>query len=354
MPKLFKNRSRKAGLPPGSIVSVGDKKTKEVNVSLIEYDENDLHQKKINNLKELLTIEDKSAVSWINADGVHETEILHFIGENLGLHSLILEDILNTDQRPKIEEFDTYIFIVVKMIYTDKEKEEIITEQISIILANKYLLSFQEKPGDVFNPIRERLKNQKGKLRNNGTDYLCYTLIDVIVDNYFHVLESIGIKIEKIEEELLFNPSQDALKEIHKLKQDVIFLQHSIWPLREVINNFKKSDSALVQEFTIRYLDDVYDHCIQVIDSLNTYKDIISGLLDVYISNVSNKMNEVMKTLTIIATIFIPLTFLAGIYGMNFENMPELKYEGAYFFILGFMFLIFILMIAYFRKKRWL
>ena len=293
-------------------------------------------------------------MTWINIDGLHEVEIIETIGTHFDIHPLILEDILHTGQRPKFEDFEKYIFIVFKMLYFDQNGDDILEEQISIILGSNFVISFQEKEGDVFNPVRERIRAGRFQIKKRSIDYLAYALIDAVVDNYFLILEKIGEKIEDLEEELLDNPTPETLQTIHHLKRKLISLRKSIWPLREVIGGLERGESALFHESTTIYLKDVYDHTIQVIDTIETFRDMVSGMLDTYLSNVSNKMNEVMKVLTIIATIFIPLTFIAGIYGMNFEFIPELKWHWGYFFIWGLMILIVIGMIFYFRRKKWL
>jgi len=294
-------------------------------------------------------------VTWVNIDGLHDIEIMEKIGKHFGLHPLVLEDILNTEQRPKIEDFDDYIFVVLKMLYYDENEGEIRAEQISIILGSNFVLSFQERVGDIFNPLRDRIRNAKGRVRKMGPDYLAYSLLDAIVDNYFVVLEKLGEQIEGMEEELVTNPTPETLQRIHNLKREMIFLRKSVWPLREVVSRLERGESPLIKEATGIYLRDVYDHTIQVIDTIETYRDMLSGMLDIYLSSISNRMNQVMKVLTIIATIFIPLTFVAGIYGMNFEYMPELKWHWFYpkaFWLV--MLGVAALMLVYFRRKRWL
>jgi magnesium transporter len=287
-------------------------------------------------------------------DGIHQVEILEQLGECMGVHPLVLEDILNTDQRPKLEDFDDYLFIVLKMSHYDDQNGEMEVEQISLILGPNYVVSFQERPGDVFDPIRERITNGRGRIRKLGADYLAYALIDAIVDHYFVVLEQIGEKIEFLEEELITDPTPETLQTIHNLKREMIFLRKSVWPLREVVGGLERRESPLIGESIAVYLRDVYDHTIQVIDTLETFRDMISGMLDIYLSSVSNRMNEVMKVLTIIATIFIPLTLIAGIYGMNFKHMPELEQPWGYPVVWGVMLATAIVMLIYFRRKKWL
>ena len=284
----------------------------------------------------------------------YQVEIIEKIGTYFGIHSLILEDIMNTGQRPKMEDFEDYIFVVVKMIYYDEKDNEIKAEQVSLLLGSNFVISFQEKEGDVFNPIGERTREAKGRIRKMKADYLAYALVDTIIDHYFIVLEKLGEKIEGMEEDLVTNPTPETLQDIHILKRELIFLRKSIWPLREVVSRLERGESQLIHESTGIYLRDVYDHTIQVIDTIETFRDMVSGMLDVYLSIVSNRMNEVMKVLTIIATIFIPLTFIAGIYGMNFKHIPELEWHWGYPISLSVMGAIGMSMVVYFRRKKWL
>jgi len=293
-------------------------------------------------------------VTWINIDGVHQLEIIEKIGELFKIHPLVLEDIVNTGQRPKMEDFVDYIFLTLKMLRYFEGEKETKTEQVSMILGSNFVISFQESEGDVFDPIRERLRADKGRIRKMGADYLAYALMDAVVDNYFTILEKLGEGIEDMEEELVVNPTLETLQAIHHLKREMIFPRKSVWPLREVINRLERWESSLIKKSTSIYLRDLYDHTIQVIDSIETFRDVLSGMLDIYLSSVSNRMNEVMKVLTIIATIFIPLTLVAGIYGMNFRFMPELETSVGYPIVLLLMLCIGVLMISYFRKKRWL
>jgi magnesium transporter len=355
MPRFVKRVSRKIGLSPGTLVHIGKKKIEKVRIRIIDYDEAQLQEKEAKTIEECFPFKDLPTVTWVNIDGLHDIKLMEKIGKHFGLHPLVLEDILNTDQRPKIEDFDDYIFVVLKMLYFDEDENEIRTEQVSIILGSNFVLSFQERVGDIFNPLRERIRNAKGRVRRMGSDYLAYTLLDAIVDNYFIVLEKLGEKIEGMEEELVSNPTPETLQSIHNLKREMIFLRKSVWPLREVVSRLERGESKLIKDSTGIYLRDVYDHTIQVIDTIETFRDMLSGMLDIYLSSVSNRMNQVMKVLTIIATIFIPLTFVAGIYGMNFEYMPELKWHWFYpkaFWVV--MIGVAGVMLVYFRRKKWL
>jgi len=347
-------RSKKSGLSPGTLVHIGEQKTAEVKITIIDYDETQFQEKVVKKVEECFPFKDKPTVTWINIDALHQVDIIEKLGKHFGLHPLVLEDIVNTDQRPKIEDFVTYLFFVLKILSYNIQENDVVSEQLSLILGTNFLISFQEYPGDNFEPIRERIRNDKGRVRKMGVDYLAYTLVDAIIDNYFLILEQIGDKIEAIEDVLVTDPKPETLQTLHTLKREMILIRKSIWPLREVINRLERWETPLIQKATTIYLRDVYDHTIQVIDTIETYRDMLSGMLDIYLSSVSNRMNEVMKVLTIIATIFIPLTFIAGIYGMNF-NMPELQWPGAYPYMFYFILIVIgLLMLTYFRRKKWL
>jgi len=354
MRKLIQVRSGKAGLPPGTLVHIGERKSEKVKITLFDYDEQHFHEREDVTFDECLLFKDQPTVTWINVSGLHQVDVLEKLGECYGLHPLVMEDILNTDQRPKMEDYGEYIYIVVKMIFTSDQAREIVTEQISLILGPNFVFSFQEMEGDVFNPIRERIRSGKGRLRKMKADYLAYSLLDAIVDNYFVVLEKIGERIASLEEELTTDSTPLTLREIHDLKREMIFLRKSVWPVREVISSLERGESSLIQESTGIYLRDVYDHTVQVIDTVESFRDMLSGMLDIYLSTISNRMNAVMKALTIIATIFMPLTFIAGLYGMNFKNMPELEWPWGYPSILSIMVAIGVSMLVYFKRKKWL
>ena len=352
--KFIKRGSWKVGLPPGSLVRTEDEEAKTVRVTLIDYDKQEVHEKKVQNLEECSVYRDRQSVTWINIDGIHRMNVMEEIGSQYGVHPLVLEDITSTGQRPKLEDFHDYVFIVLNMLRYDEIKSEIQVEQISMILGSGFVISVQEKSGDVFDPIRERIRNDKGRIRKMDADYLMYTLLDAIVDNYFVILEKLGERIEDMEEELISEPTPELLREVHKLKRELIYLRRSVWPLREVLSQVLRGETSLVKESTSVYLRDVYDHTIQVIDTVETFRDMVSSMVEMYMSSVSNKMNEVMKVLTIIATIFIPLTFVTGMYGMNFKHMPELNWSWAYPASLGAMGIVAIAMVIYFRRKKWL
>ncbi|AGF97994.1 Magnesium and cobalt transport protein CorA [Methanosarcina mazei Tuc01] len=327
---------------------------KQSNVGAWLYNSEKLIEKELQTVDECQELKGQPGMNlWINVDGLDQIGIIEKLGGYFGVHPLTLEDVLNTGQRPKMEDYDSYIYAVLKMMLLDEEREEILIDQVSIIFGTNYILSFQEREGDAFNPIRDRLKNSASRLRKNGVDLLAYSLIDAVVDNYFLILEHFGEEIEDLEEQLIVDPMPETLKAIQKYKRDMITLRRSVWPLRELINSLQRTESQLIKESTQIYLRDVYDHTIQVIDSIEAFRDILSSMVDVYLSSLSHRMNDIMKVLTIIATIFIPLTFIAGVYGMNFEYMPELKWRWGYPAVMFAMTILGISMFLYFKKRRW-
>ena len=352
--KLYKRSSKKAGLSPGTLVHIGEKKTEEVNISMIDYDESQIQEKDAATVGECLPFKEKPTVTWINVSGIHDVTVIEEFGEAFNIHPLLLEDIVHPDQRPKLEDYDDYLFLVLRMLRYDEAKEELQSEQVSLILGPNFVITFQEREGDVFDAVRARIRNGKGKIRKMGCDYLTYALIDSVVDHYFLVFEKYGEKIEVLQDEVLSQPTPETLQVIQRTKRDMIFLRKSVWPLREAINALQRGESSLVTDNVNIYLRDVHDHTIQVIDTIETFRDIISGTLDVYLSSVSNKMNAVMKVLTIIATIFMPMTFIAGIYGMNFKYMPELEWHWAYPVIWAVIIVLGVLMLMGFKRKKWL
>jgi magnesium transporter len=354
MAKLIKKSSKKAGLPPGTLVHIGEKLTEKTRISVVEYNGQDFQEKELGNLETCYLFPGEPMVTWINVVGIQQVEVLEKLGNCLTVHPLALEDILNTEQRPKVEDYGEDLFIVVKLISYNEKKDEIEAEQISLILRPNALLSFQEKEGDDFASVKERLRAGKGRMRKMGADYLAYSLLDIVVDQYFIVLEKLGERIEVLEEKLLADPGTATLQKIQNLKREMLLLRKWIWPLREVISSLERGEFPGIQESTRIYLRDVYDHAIQVMDTVEIFRDMLSGMLDIYLSSLNNRMNAVMKVLTIIATIFMPLTFLAGVYGMNFKHMPELDWPWGYPLILAVMGFVAILMLTLFRRKKWL
>jgi len=352
--RFLKKRSVKAGMPPGSLVHIGETPAQAVSIELIGYDPATFEEQRFKTVDDCLPHLERPGITWVNVEGVHDVDIIRHLGERFSLHPLVLEDIVNTVQRPKIEDYDSYLFIVLRML-RPTGGGDFSSEQLSMILGSSYLFTFQEGlQGDVFDMVRERLRNNKGKGRSMGADYLAYALIDAIVDSYFSVLEDLGERIVNLEEDLTLSPDPATLHEINNIKKEIIFLRKAVWPLREAVSFLERGDSDLLSASTRLYFRDVYDHTVQVIDTVETYRDLLSGMLDLYLSSISNRINEVMKFLTVIGTIFMPLTFLVGVYGMNFKHMPELEWHDGYFILWGLMIGLSIAMIIYFRRKRWL
>jgi len=352
--KILKKPSKKFGMPPGTLLHVGEQKVEQVKISVIDYDKQKLDIKDLQSVEEMLPFKETPTVTWLNIIGLHDVDVLQKIGNHFDIHSLVLEDIMNTSQRTKIEMYDDYVYIILKMIDYNDQRNDMEIEQVSLILGKHFVFTFQEREGDIFESVRKRIHNINSRLRNHGPDYLAYALIDVIVDHYFIILEKFGEIIESLEERIIESPQKSLVSEIQRIKREIIILRKSLWPLREAIAELHREDHALITDFTLTYLSDTYDHTLQVLDTLETYREMVVAIMDVYQSNLSNRMNEVMKVLTIIATIFIPLTFIAGIYGMNFENMPELKWPMGYLYVLSIMVCVVIVMVLFFRRKKWL
>ena len=342
----------KVGLPPGTLIPFDMDRSIKTHIQIIDFDEKNYAERVLPSPDELSRFFDTPSLSWIHITGNSDLSVLEKIGEYFGIHNLVLEDVLNTSHRPKKEEYDGYLFIVLKIL--QQTDLEIKINNFSLIIGKNFVISFLENSYDIFSPIRDRIKINKGKIRKAGADYLAYALIDTVVDHYFLVMESIGEKIESLEDEVMLNPTPQTIQNIQLLKTDLLFIRKSVWPLREVLGSLERGDSPLMQDSTLIYIRDVYDHTIQVIDTIETYRDMISSLLDIYLSSLSNKMNEVIKLLTIISTIFMPLTFLAGLEGMNFRYMPELEWAWGYPTLLFLMLLIVTSMLLLFRKKKWI
>lgn len=352
MRRNTKNISKKAGLHPGSLVYIGDSKVTDIEISYIHYSKDNFVEKTIDDLKEI-NFNDDTGVHWINIFGLNNITVIEKLGDIFGINHLFLEDILNTSKRPKADEADNIFFVILKMIYMSKDKSKVISEQISIVLTNNYILTFQEKPGDVFEPIRERLRQDKGQIRKKDSSYLCYALIDAVVDNYFEVLENFEDKIQNLEVELVENPDKETLRQIYSVKNELKYLKKSVWPLREVVNSIYHGDFSSIFKELNMYIKDIYEHLIEINDTIELFLDSISTMLDIYLSSISNRMNEVMKTLTIFSTIFIPLSFIVGVYGMNFIYMPELQFKYGYLTLWGIMILTAGIMLTIFKRKKW-
>jgi len=348
-----KKGSKKAGLAPGTIAYVGDLPLFDVHIDIIDYNEEKALFKKNASISDLDSNKPETGVRWINVTGIHDVGLIEKIGKTLNLHGLVLEDIAHTNQRAKLDEFDKYTYVAAQMITYNSETHQINTEQLSVVFWENILISFQEKPGDLFDDIRDRIKQNLGKLRRSGVDYLLYVLLDTIVDHYFTVIEKIGDDLDRFEFHLLEGKENTHIQELHSLKRELIYLRKAVWPMRELIGLISKSPAIQEKSITVVYFRDVYDHCVRAIETIESYREMSSGLVDMYQSIVSNKMNNVMKTLTIISTIFIPLTFIVGVYGMNFKYMPELQMPYAYTIIWGIMIVLSLGMVIYFKRKGW-
>ncbi|MFB9052440.1 magnesium/cobalt transporter CorA [Formosa undariae] len=351
-----KRNKQKPGLAPGTIVYTGQKSSQSLFIEVFNYSSHHITEKELTNIDDAFTYKSESTeeVTWININGLNHTDSIEKMGKHYGIHPLILEDIANISQRPKIDEFENYLAISMKMLSYD-DKLGLNSEQISFILGHNYVLSFQEAEGDVFEGLRERLRHGKGRIKSLGSDYLLYALIDSVVDHYYLVIEAIGEKIEDLEDELFNGTAKNQVtNQIQDLKREILRIRRAVFPLRDIINRIEKSEHKLINPKTLPFFQDVYDHTIQVNENTEIYREMVWGLMDMYMTSISNKMNEVMKVLTIMSSIFIPLTFIAGIYGMNFDNMPELHHKNGYPILLVVMVIMFIFMLFYFKRKKWL
>lgn len=354
MGKSSKKKIKKVGVPPGTLLYTGNKTVDKIDIEYFIYDEKECKVLNLNtsDIDKLNAVDGK--VVWINIFGLTDIEFIEKIGEKFNIHSLVLEDILHTSQRPKIEEVEDYLFMVLKMLGAPNGNQKIEEEQVSLILKDGIVISFQEHAGDVFDIIRDRILNSKGKLRKKGEDYLFYALLDTIVDNYFLILEEYDNKLEELNADVLDSPKPDLVENLQKIRVDLNNMKRDLWPLRDAIGKLEKHESKIIEENTRLYIRDLYDHILQIIDLMEGLRDSLANIFELYMTGVSNRMNEVMKTLTIIATIFIPLTFIAGVYGMNFEYMPELKFRMGYPILIASMIFIFVSLIVFFKKKKWL
>ncbi|WP_310991981.1 magnesium/cobalt transporter CorA [Aequorivita marina] len=350
--RIKPNKAR--NLSPGTVKYTGKKISSKTLLDIIDYSKDSFSRFKTHDIDAVFKYEDASHITWINVNGLNNADDIVNLGNHFELHPLIQEDIVTTNQRPKIDEYDDYLFIVFKMLHYN-ENEQLVQEHVSLVMGKDYVVTFQESEGDVLDDLRNRLEQARGRIRSSGADYLMFAILDAIVDNYFTVVEFLSNKVELLEDRL-FDDNEDSniTQEIQDLKKEILKIRRAVLPLREVINRLDKIENPLIEQRTNKYIRDLYDHIIQVNESVEIYRDMIWGLMDMYMTTISNKMNEVMKVLTIMASIFIPLTFLAGIYGMNFENMPELHYRYSYYILLGVMVLVFFGMIWYFKKKKWL
>jgi magnesium transporter len=360
MARRVSHVSKKVGLKPGTVVYVGKKRTEDVHVDIIDYTESEYIEKRNTSIEECYTYKDSQSLTWINVDGIHDPDQVEKLGSLFGLHALVLEDIVNTGHRPKMEESDEYIFIIMKMLYKSADEDRLMAEQVSVVFSHNWVITFQETGEDVFDHVRRRIKDTVPRVRLMTADYLAYTLVDAVVDHYFIALEQLGDEIERLDEAVSEDPKQAHLEQIRDLKRELISMRKAVWPLREVIGGIERTESKLIVASTRPYLRDLYEHTIQVIDTVETYRDMVSGLLDLYHTGISNRMNEIMKVLTIFATIFIPLGFLAGVYGMNFDtdvspfNLPELGLKFGYPLFWALAVLVAGGLLMFFRRKNWL
>ncbi len=360
MVKPVRKKSKEVGLQPGSVVYVGEHRAEDVKIDVIDYTEREHQEKQVERIEDCFPFKESPTVSWINVSGIHNADIVEKIGAYYGIHPLVLEDIVNTGHRPKLDEAADSMCVVLKMLYKSEADGELKAEQVSILFGRNWVITFQETGEDVFDVVRQRIKRTTPRVRFMFSDYLAYSLVDAVVDNYFVVLEELGERIEALEDALAEDSEPASLNTIRELKRELIFMRKAVWPLREVIGGLERTESDLIQDATGPYLRDLYEHTIQVIDTVETFRDMVSGLLDLYHTGVSNRMNEIMKVLTIIATIFIPLGFLAGVYGMNFDtsispfNLPELGFRYGYLLFWSLAVLIGGGLFIFFRRKKWL
>ncbi|MFD0990953.1 magnesium/cobalt transporter CorA [Mariniflexile jejuense] len=350
----IKKHNKKLGKPPGSVIYTGNKSSKKLFIEAFDYNVERCNEKELTTIEEAFNFKGSDSVTWININGLNHVEEIEKLGNHFNLHPLVLEDIVSISQRPKIDEHEDYLFVVVKMLYHAND-ESIVAEQVSFVLGKGYVLSFQESEGDVFDAVRERIRQGKGRARSMQADYLLYILMDAIVDHYFTIIETLGEKIEDYEDAIFSGHVGKTInKDIQDLKREILRVRRAIFPLREVINRIEKHESPLILKKTKTFYRDIYDHLIQVSENIDIYREMIWSLMDMYMTTISNKMNEVMKVLTIMASIFIPLTFIAGIYGMNFDYIPELHYKNGYYILWCVMIAMFLGMLYYFKRKKWL
>jgi magnesium transporter len=356
MVRISDSAALKAGMPPGSLIHISKSAAVATQITVIDYGLHDFSERQVGGLEDILASREQETVTWVNVEGLENTALIEDLGRVFGIHRLVQEDILNTHQRPKFEEYDEHLYLVLKamLVHGDAGGFGIDYEQISILIMERMVFTFKERPDQLFAQVIQRLQNSKGFFRSQGTDYLAYTLLDAIIDEYFGVQDALDEIVENLEDELLTEPDSATLATIQSLKREMISIRRSLAPVRELLAGMIRSESPLIHEKTRVYLRDVYDHSIRVIEAMDAYRDLIAGMLDIYLSSISNRMNEVMKVLTVFATIFIPLTFIAGVYGMNFEYMPELKWKWSYPILWCFFIIVTTGLLAYFKRKKWL
>ncbi|MCX7156221.1 MAG: magnesium/cobalt transporter CorA [Rhodocyclales bacterium] len=348
------SQAAKVGLAPGALIHLGERKTEQPTITLIEYGDAELAEYCFTSIEEAKAYQPRLPVLWLNVHGLHEPTVLAEIGRRFKLHPLVLEDILNTNQRPKIDDYGDYLFMVARFFEIDSESNQINSDQVSVILGRDFVLTFQERPSGRFDPVRERLRQDRGQIRKLGADYLAYSLLDAIVDRYFTILESIGERTEELEDMMLERPKPGSLQAVHQLKRETLTMRRSIWPLREVINSLTRADDRFFRPETRPYLRDVYDHTVHAIESLEANRDVIGGMLDIYLSAVSNRVNQEVRALTVVAIIFMPATLISGIFGMNFKVMPPLDWPNGFLIAIGMMVAVATTLSVIFWRRRWL
>ena len=348
------SQAAKVGLAPGTLIHLGERKTDQPTITLVEYSDSELLEYCFTSVAEAKAHTPRLPVLWLNVHGLHEPAVMAEIGRRFNLHPLVLEDILNTNQRPKVDDYGDYLFMVARFFEIDSDNHQISSDQVSLILGRNFVLTFQERPSGRFDPVRERLRQDRGQIRKLGADYLAYSLLDAVVDRYFTILEDIGERTEELEDMMLERPKPGSLQAVHQLKRETLTLRRSIWPLREVVNSLTRADDRFFRAETRPYLRDVYDHTVHAIESLEANRDVISGMLDIYLSAVSNRVNQEVRALTVVAIIFMPATLISGIFGMNFKLMPLLDLPAGFFIAIGMMATVATTLSIVFWRRRWL
>lgn len=353
MARFVKKQKEEIGLSPDALVFRGTQKSDHVLLRVIDFDANNLEDNIVQTINEVQKYKERETVTWLNIDGLHNAMVMEEVAKGFELDTLILADVMNTQARPKVQEYNNCIALSIKMLRHDEKTGSISVENLSLIITDSELISFQEKTGDVFEPVRERIRNPKKRIRNSGTDFLAFALLDIVIDNYIYIIGELGDKIEHLEEKLLPDPSQSVLDEINSYKQELNFLRKNINPAKEMISALSKMESEFIDEKTYVHFKELLDNIKQAIDSSDSYREILSDQLNIYHTTISTKLNDIMKFLTVFSVIFIPLTFIAGIYGTNFDVLPELHFEYSYFVMWGVMLTLAVGMLIYFRKKKW-
>jgi magnesium transporter len=353
MATSLKYASGKTGLGPGSLIHVGDVHHTDTRITLIDYSNAHYEERPVGSLEDILAYRDKESITWVIVEGLSDASIIESIGTHFNVHALVLEDILNTHQRPKLEEHDDYLFVVLKSLIPEEGDFVVNNEQVSMLILRNFIFTFKEKSDSLLAPVRKRLENSHGRFRSLGSDYLMYTVLDTIVDMNFDIMDQLEETLIGLEEEIFRSPGREVLEKIHAVKLEVIRMRRYISPIRDLTAGLLRSESTLIEQNTRIYLRDVHDHVLRIIESIETHRDILASLLEIYLSSISSKLNEVMKVLTVFSSVFIPLTFLTGIYGMNFESMPELKWAWGYPAIWGVFILTSGSLFLYFKRKGW-